>query len=112
MATTVGMAAANATAAGLPREVLKWVQSLDLSYSVKNVRRAFSNGFLVAEIFNRYFPSDLSMHTFLNTENYAKKRDNWQQLQLFFNRRKIPIQIHSIDALILNEQDTTLEFVK
>jgi hypothetical protein len=25
MATTVGMAAANATAAGLPREVLKWV---------------------------------------------------------------------------------------
>lgn len=31
---------------------------------------------------------------------------------MFFNRRKIPITIHSVDALILNEQDTTLEFVK
>ena len=112
MATTVAMAAANSTAAGLPREVLKWVQSLDLSYSVKNVRRAFNNGFLVAEIFSRYFPQDLSMHGFSNTENYGRKRDNWQQLQLFFYKRKIPIVLSSVDALILNEQDTTLEFVK
>lgn len=112
MATTVGMAAQNATAAGLPREVFKWVQSLDLSYSIKNVRRAFNNGFLVAEIFSRYFPTDISMHTFSNTENYGRKRDNWNQLQLFFNRRKVPITLNSIDALILNEQDTTLEFIK
>ena len=52
------------------------------------------------------------MHTFSNTENYAKKKDNWKQLQLFFNRRKIPITLSAIDALILNEQDTTLELVK
>ena len=112
MTTTVATAAANSTAAGLPREVLKWVQSLDLSYSVKNVRRAFNNGFLVAEIFSRYFPSDISMHSFSNTENYARKRDNWNQLHIFFYRRKIPIVISSMDALILNEQDTTLEFVR
>ena len=93
----------NSTPAGLPREVLKWLQSLDLTYSIKNVRRAFNNGFLVAEIFQRYFPSELQLHSYDNAENYAKKKDNWEQLQLFFSKRKIPIQINNIDALILNQ---------
>jgi hypothetical protein len=74
--------------------------------------RAFNNGFLVAEIFSRYFPSEVQMHSFDNAENYSKKKDNWQQLQIFFQKRKIPIVISNIDALILNQQDSTLEFVK
>ena len=74
--------------------------------------RSFNNGFLIAEIFSRYFPTDIQMHSFDNAENYKKKKDNWQQLQIFFEKRKIPIVINNIDALILNENDTTLEFVK
>jgi hypothetical protein len=66
----------------------------------------------VAEVFSRYFPSDIQMHSFDNTGNYAKKKDNWQQLQVFFEKRKIPIVLKNIDSLILNENDTTLEFVK
>ena len=66
----------------------------------------------MAEVFSRYFPTEVQMHSFDNAESYQKKKDNWQQLQLFFSKRKIPIVINNIDALILNQQDTTLEFVK
>ena len=53
-------------------------------YNFGFVYRAFNNGFLMAEVFSRYFPTEVQMHSFDNAESYQKKKDNWQQLQLFF----------------------------
>ena len=52
------------------------------------------------------------MHSFDYGDKIDKKRDNWKLLIEFFKRRGLPIVIKDIDSLILNENNSTIEFVK
>lgn len=72
----------------LPREVLKWIQCLDLTYPIKNIKKDFLNGFLIAQIYNRYFPNLFPMHTFDNGLNSSAKSNNWSLIEKY--KKTIP----------------------
>lgn len=76
----------------LPREIIRWVQGLDLSYSIKDPKRDLNNGFLVAEILSRYYPRPgiLNMHSFDNSQNFERRKNNWELLDLFFKKNEMP----------------------
>jgi len=75
----------------LRREVIRWLQSLDLTHSVRDPRRDLANGFLVAEVVTRYFPTALDMHSFTNGLSMATRSNNWGQIVKFFLRRGTPL---------------------
>ncbi|XP_029918659.1 spermatogenesis-associated protein 4 [Myripristis murdjan] len=85
---------------GLPREVVKWLQNLDLSFYPKNVRRDFSNGYLVAEMFSRYHPEDFPMHSYDKGSSLSAKQWNWSQIERFLQRKKLHVMKEAIYGTI------------
>ena len=105
----------------LPREVIKWIQSLDLTYSVKNIKKDFNNGFLVAQILSRYYPvtnnqaanfKAMQMHTISNELSMKARRDNWTQINKFLIKiNEISTRIDDMETFIKNENGEILLFI-
>lgn len=85
---------------GLPREVLKWIQSLDLTWQLKTPKWDLTNGYLVAEIFSWYFPQEIQMHMYNNGTSLDSKLRNWSLLKNFINRNKLDIPEDYIEGTI------------
>ncbi|XP_045142508.1 spermatogenesis-associated protein 4 [Echinops telfairi] len=84
----------------LSRPVLRWLQSLDLTFFPRNISRDFSNGFLVAEIFSVYFPWDFKLSSFENGTSLKVKLDNWAQLEKFLARKNLKLPKELIHGTI------------
>eukprot|EP00055_Hartaetosiga_balthica_P005796 m.17548 g.17548 ORF g.17548 m.17548 type:complete len:244 (+) comp4799_c0_seq1:129-860(+) len=84
----------------LPREVWLWLQSLQLSVQVRNVRRDLSNGYVVAEIMQKYFPSDIQLHNFHKGTAINLKLENWELLQKLCAKESLEIDPKFINGCI------------
>ncbi|KAG8345608.1 CH like domain [Trypanosoma vivax] len=87
------------TSEEIPREVLSWLRSLHLPRTLRNPKRDFSNGFIVATICSRYW-SSVSMHSYEDKLSVSNKRSNWKELKKHFTLNKCPISDRMIDGLI------------
>jgi hypothetical protein len=65
---------------GFAREVLKWLQSMDLGVPIKHPRRDFANGYLIAVIFSRYYPGELRPWSLYTGNSESLKLNNWEVL--------------------------------
>lgn len=84
----------------LPREVLMWLQSLDLSFRIINPKWELANGYLVGEIFSRYYPAEIKMSSFTNGVSLPSRQHNWHCLTKFFKKKRFNIPQEYIDGAI------------
>ncbi|ESS70777.1 hypothetical protein TCDM_00561 [Trypanosoma cruzi Dm28c] len=63
----------------MQREIIVWLQSLDLSHQVRHPQQDLSNGFTIAEIVSRY-DRRVGMHSYVPGCSTECKRRNWKVL--------------------------------
>ncbi|XP_071313313.1 spermatogenesis-associated protein 4 isoform X2 [Trachinotus anak] len=86
--------------AGLPRDAVQWLHSLHLSFHPRNVRRDFSSGYLVAEIFSRYYPQDFSEHSYDKGTSLSAKQKNWSQIERSLQKQNMHLRKEVVEGTI------------
>ena len=66
----------------------------------------------MAEIFSRYYPGDINMHSFDNGASLSKKLDNWTQLEKFFKKKGVDVDRPMMDSVIHCKENGALTMVE
>lgn len=90
----------NIVSNSLPREMHQWIQSLNMTYKITNPKRDLSNGWVFAEILQRFYPNEIEMYQFDNGFKLEKKTNNWIHLCKFCKRKGLDITVKDYDAVI------------
>lgn len=93
----------------LPREIQKWIHSLDLTYKIFSYRRDLANGFIFGEILYKilFYPEDkkydFNMRNF-NTGNSLENRiSNWDTIKKMVKIRKLALFKDDVINGIINK---------
>jgi len=97
---------------GFSREVLKWIQSLDLTWQLKTPKWDLTNGYLVAEIFSWYYPQEVQMHMYNNGTSLDSKLRNWSLLKNFIKSHKLDIPEDYVEGTIHCKEGAALLFIE
>ncbi|ANQ09923.1 Uncharacterized protein PCOAH_00044860 [Plasmodium coatneyi] len=87
----------------VPREIIKWLQYLNLPYSFRNIKNA-SNGVIVAEIINIYLPQTINMNSLENGFGKEIKKKNWQIIK----RTLTSLSIYFDETAVINSEKNAI----
>ncbi|CAF0811447.1 unnamed protein product [Adineta ricciae] len=95
-----------------PREILRWLESLYLTYPVVIPRWDLANGFAYGEILHAYFCKEINMLSFINGRAVNARLLNWALIKQFLAKKKLPISIHLIDATLHGKDGAAEELLE
>eukprot|EP00828_Plagiopyla_frontata_P044090 TRINITY_DN708_c0_g1_i1.p1 TRINITY_DN708_c0_g1~~TRINITY_DN708_c0_g1_i1.p1 ORF type:complete len:736 (+),score=116.88 TRINITY_DN708_c0_g1_i1:25-2232(+) len=63
--------------------------ALDLTYQIRNIKRDLANGFIIAEIISRYYPSLFDINKFNTSNGLREKKMNWEFIAKLLQKKEI-----------------------
>ena len=76
----------------IPREILKWLQTLELTHTIKDAKFDLANGYFFAQMLQRYHPNIINIHSYENKSKLESRMNNWLELHKQF--KKMDFAVH------------------
>lgn len=83
----------------LPRELVLWIQSMQLDFPIRYPRRDLANGYLIAQICSRYW-SQVPMHSLTNSVGLQRRRSNWTVLRRVLTLHGVAVSAAMVEGII------------
>ena len=87
----------------LPREIQKWIHSLDLSYRIVSFKKDLANGFIFGEILSKIDKNKygVNMRMFNTGNSIENKKSNWANIKKLLKANKtLPFDNDIIDKIM------------
>ncbi|GMH95870.1 hypothetical protein TrVE_jg5758 [Triparma verrucosa] len=69
------------------KNLFVWLRMMKLrKFRAERIRNDLANGYVVAEVLSKFFPAQISTHSFDLAIHTKAKKDNWRQVQKFFRK--------------------------